>query len=176
MDTRNTSRSNRNNSVGKGRGSSATRNNISIGLQSSTSSPKPKVVHSPAIRPVGPQQVHRTNSSNSLPSSALFQDIQIMSNQNSNPQPQVNISGCEARAFNPTMNNTYEQISVPNNTAPNLNFNSTTSSPFDSLIALMQQTMRNTQEEFRRELTSIRASIAQIGTVPLPNTLRPTES
>lgn len=30
----------------------------------------------------------------------------------------------------------------------------------------MQQSMRNTQEEFRRELTSIRASIAQIGNIP----------
>ncbi|KAI8114969.1 hypothetical protein CVS40_12746 [Lucilia cuprina] len=173
METRNSSRGNRNSSSGQGRGSSATRNNVSAELQSSTSSPKPRVVHSPANRQPPTQQIHRPQSSNSLPSSTLFQDIQLLSNQNSASEPHVNISCSERAPVEPTMNPVNEQFSLPSNNAPLVLNNSASS--LDSLIALMQQTMRNTQEEFRKELTSIRASIAQIGSVPTSNVNRQPE-
>ncbi|KAI8119349.1 hypothetical protein CVS40_9139 [Lucilia cuprina] len=176
METRNSSKGSRNSSFGKGRGSS-TSHNIATDFQSSSSSPKPKVVHSPANRPI-PQQTQRPQSSSSLPSSSLFQDIQIVSDQHLTSQPQVNISGSEGIAFNPSMNPAYDQFSNPANNAPlvpNANTNAASSSSFDSLIALMQQTMRNTQEEFRKELTSIRASIAQIGSIPSSSINRPPE-
>lgn len=97
METRNSSKNNRNSSFDRGRGATSARNNVSLELQSSTSSPKPRVVHSPTHRPTVSQQVHRTQSSNSLPSSNLFNDIQILSNQNSLSKPQVNISDSDAQ-------------------------------------------------------------------------------
>ncbi|XP_046811038.1 uncharacterized protein DDB_G0292186-like [Lucilia cuprina] len=159
METKNTSRGSRNSSFGKGGGFS-TSHNVPTDFQSSSSSPKPKVVHSPANRPI-PQQIPRPQSSSSLSSSSLFQDIQIVI-KNLTSQPQANITGSEGIAFNPAMNTAYDQFSNPGNGAPlvpNTNNDATSLSSFDSLIALIQQTMRNTQEEFRKELTSIRASI-----------------
>lgn len=57
-----------------------------------------------------------------------------------------------------------------NNDAPlMLNFenrNSNPTTPLDSLITLMERTMKNTQEEFRKELAEIRRSISQISVNP----------
>ena len=61
----------------------------------------------------------------------------------------------------------------PNSTNSPTNPNNTNS--FDSLIALMQQTMWAIQEEFCRELTSIRESISQIGNAPTTSSNRPPE-
>ncbi|XP_046803807.1 uncharacterized protein LOC124419231 [Lucilia cuprina] len=176
MNTRNSSRGSKNSSFSRTRGLSASRNNISIELQDSTGA-KPKVVHSPTNR----SQVNRAQSSSNLSSASLFQDIVVMDNQSSTSQPQLVATSGEIpprSSLNPNVD-PFMHTSVPNSNAavlPNTNYvNPNASNSFDSLLALMQQTMRTTQEEFRRELTSIRESISQIGSAPTSSSNRPPE-
>ena len=199
MNTRQSARGNLNNSSIRGRrSSSASRNNISIELQGAVSKTRTKVVHSPATntsdenRPIertqstnglnlpssAPRPTVEPQSSGSLPTSLLVPDIEIMDNQELPAQARIFVpisGGVSATGSNPVPNPQHEQTSshnitmlvIPNND----NMNSNTS--FDSLIALMEQTMRNTREEFRRELSSIRDSISQIGSVNQSTTSRP---
>ncbi|KAI8126494.1 hypothetical protein CVS40_3303 [Lucilia cuprina] len=196
MNTRQSARGNLNISGIRGRrSSSASRNNISIELQGAIPKSRSKVVHSPTgnknnplersqssnslnLSTSAPKPTAEPQSSGSLPSSSLFQDIEIMDNQELSAQAQifVPISGrVSATGTNSMPNPQYEQSANQNINVPvvpnNDNMNSNT--PFDSLIALMEQTMRNTREEFRRELSSIKDIISQIGSVNQPTTSRP---
>ncbi|KAI8119916.1 hypothetical protein CVS40_8757 [Lucilia cuprina] len=133
-------------------------------------------------RTTAPQPVQRTLSSNSLPSTTLFHDIQLVDNQNSSSQPDIfntmnpninlnmnpNINQNINPALNSNINPNYDNLSSSSHNAP-LVLNTEIPGPstsFDSLIALMLQTMKNTQEEFRKELSTIRQSIAQISVAP----------
>lgn len=178
MNTRNSARGLKNSSINRGRGSSASRNNISIDLQSS---PKPKVVHSPVRRPSIPH-LERAQSSTSLTSANIFQDTVAMDNQHSLSQHHLVQASEEIpsrSSLNPNVD-PFVQSYVPSNSnplVPNTNtVNSNNASSFDSLFASMEQTMRNTQEEFRKELTSIRESISRIGSAPTVASSRPPES
>lgn len=200
MNTRNSSRG-LGSSGARGRSQrslSSSRNNISIELQDSVSGSRPKVVHSPAKTPAPKTKPteglnilrsptrdipianlgERTQSSSSLPVSSLFHDIEIMENQDLSVHAQVFVplSGrCEASGPNTLTNPQFEppvlQTNVP--LASNTNVNQGDSSSLDSLITLMEQSMRNTREEFRKELSSIRDSISRIGISNQPNTFKP---
>lgn len=169
MNTRSSSRGSKSNSFSRPRGSSATRGNIPVDLQS-TCDPKPKVVHSPKIvhSPTAIPRVSRTQSSNSLNSAALFQDISVMDNQNSVSQPHL-VETSEERfsrsSLNPNVNPyVFPSTSTTAPLVPNTTSTNSTNTPsFDSLVAFMEQTIRNTQDEFRRELSVIRESISHIG-------------
>lgn len=179
METRSSSRGNINHSLGKGRGHSTSRNNLSFETQSNNSGSKPRVVHSPASRPTqqnvhtpdnrsvqqnvhitpsrpqqpithtpvnrhnphnvpitpdrplqpiihspvnipldqnahssaniaAPQNLPRSPTLNILPSSSLFQDIQLLSNLNLASQAQVNNSGGDT-ITNHTMNSQFSE-------------------------------------------------------------------
>lgn len=176
MNTRNSSRGARNNSFTGTRGSSTFGNNISIDLQDSSGA-KTKVVHSPAPR----TQVNRAQSSGNLSSSSLFQDIVVTDNQNSASQPQLVAAPEEIPSrsslnpnVDPLVHASTSSSGAPR--APNTDYaNPNSTNSFDSLVALMQQTIWTTQEEFRRELTSIRESISQIGNAPTTSSNRPPE-
>ncbi|KAI8116854.1 hypothetical protein CVS40_11144 [Lucilia cuprina] len=137
-----------NNCRGRGRSGSASSNNISIELQDQATSSKARVVHSPAVKTThkATLQVPRTQSCSNLD----IQNISTMNNPNLLPQSFTHSQGQDSEVIN----------------QPELNVNapsSNTATPFDTLITLMEQTMQNTREEFRRELSSIRDSISQIG-------------
>lgn len=176
MNTSYSARGTKNNSFTRGRGFSTVRNNISIESQDSVNSPKSKVLHSPAnITTVQsqpgkgsknspasittiPPQVQKANSKSSLPHLTLFQDIRLLDNQTSSSQPHI-FCHEENSLSDPIMNSRRNFSSVGNNVPSvsnthNRNANSVTS--FDSLFTLMEQTIRNTQEEFRRKLSTIR--------------------
>lgn len=194
MNTRNSSRGNLNKSGIRGRGSSSTsRNNISIELQGACPKTRPKVVHSPSANssnkshPIEGNQSAFTSAprpagetQSSLPISTHFGDLKIMDNQGLSAQAQnfAPISDTvSATETDHIQKNQYEQSAGHDNNAPVIsnedNMNSNTNTPFDSLIALMEQTMRNTREEFGRELSSIKDIISQIGGVSQPTTARP---
>ncbi|XP_046806055.1 uncharacterized protein LOC124419698 [Lucilia cuprina] len=155
MNTRSSSVGGLNSSLNRGRGarsSSASRNNIPVEI-SNLSGTKSKVVHSPNVNKSG--EVQRTVSTESLPSQVLFSDIQVMDNQNIPSQIQ-NLMPSSNRDSTSGMN------PVPADNAATVP-NTSSGSSLDSLMALMEQTMLNTREEFRRELNAIRDSISQIG-------------
>ncbi|KAI8120413.1 hypothetical protein CVS40_8358 [Lucilia cuprina] len=154
MNTRSSSVGGQNNSFNRGRGarsSSASRNNIPVEIKD-TSNSKSRVVHSPVVNKSG--QVQRTTSVESLPSQPLFQDIQVMENQNI-PQTPQNFMPSGSRDSISGINTASDNAAaVPT---------SNTGSSLGLLMALMEQTMLNTREEFRRELNAFRDSISQIG-------------
>ena len=195
MNTRNSSRDNSRISGIRGRSvRTSSRNNISIDLQDQVPGSGSKVVHSPAPRPSISKPLGRTESSNSLnlsttntlatrlaeegrssSTSLLFQDIQIMDNQELSANAQAFVPSNESISVTGPSRVMNEPSMNPINTYANNNMNTTTNTPFDSLIALMEQSMRNTREEFRKELSSIRDSISQIGSANQSNTFRPSE-
>ncbi|KAI8116940.1 hypothetical protein CVS40_11085 [Lucilia cuprina] len=127
---------------------STSRNNISIELQDPPTISNPRVAHSPAAKnlPKPTQQAHRAQSFSDLPT-----------NTDTLPQNFV-LSGQQFY----TNFSVIELTNNPSVATGNVNV-SNSSTPFDTLITMMEQTMRNTREEFRRELSSIRDSISQIG-------------
>lgn len=183
MNTRNSTRGLGNSSLNSGSGpnsSSSSRNNTSVEIQDTRSRNKSRVMHSPVLRPTGQEQ--RSASTSNLSSNPLLPDIQMMENQDSrNSIPlsgRASVSGSNPNINLPvdTLNRPTENVAVVhnenlastslgslmgNNNAP-IATNQSLSS-LDSLMALMEQTMRTTREEFRRELDTIRDSISQIG-------------
>ncbi|KAI8118509.1 hypothetical protein CVS40_9864 [Lucilia cuprina] len=149
---------------GSRRSLSASRNNISIDLQDSTSNPKPRVVHSP-VRSTGTKpKVQTPQNSKSTSTNQNIQHTQVMDTNNLNSSQNANMVQSD---YPSVSNNNSQQTSNPINSEANRD------TPMDSLIALMEQTMKNTREEFRRELISIRESISQIGNTNTSIPFRP---
>lgn len=147
-----------NNSRGRGRSTSDSRNNISIEIWDPPATSKPPVVHSPVVRNIQtqPQLVFQSQSCNNSTSNVETDNIPTMNNPNSLPQP---FSTSEASNIS-LSGNTNEQ---PRPSASGLNLGNSTT--LDTLISMMERTMQNTRDEFRKELLSIRESISQFGNV-----------
>lgn len=158
MNTRNRGTQN-NTSFSRGRNRSlrASRHNISI--EGTPKYTKPLTVHSPVEKntPQAPPQVTRAQSFTNLPTNSNKTNVVIMDN-NPSSLPH-NFFALKEQS------SSFSNIGMANNppmtTSNGSNSNNTT--PFDNLITIMKETIRNTREEFRKELSSIRDSISQIG-------------
>lgn len=158
-----------NRSQGRGYSTPRNSNNISIDLQDSfyNSKKTTPVVHSPVNKTS--TQVPKNHRSSNLHLSPLTGNSDTMEdnfNLPSHSQMQLPLKdqaqgNSSNTSLNPNENLPPAATNVPPAGSNSNNIDST--SPYDSLIAMMQHSMQNTREEFRREMTSLRNSISQIG-------------
>ncbi|GBP03955.1 hypothetical protein EVAR_91089_1 [Eumeta japonica] len=175
MITRSSDKSRLSDSFKKNTGSStASLNNITIRPQAQTGA-MPRVLRSP-IATQSEEGGMDDQGAIGGQSPEAFQDLIDMNQQNSGFGLQQG-EPVERAPRRSSLNPNVEPFINPSSNAPLITRSNVANigplNSFESITAIMEQAMRNTQEEFRRELVSIKESIAQMGISQMPS--RPRE-
>ncbi|GBP06340.1 Transposon Tf2-6 polyprotein [Eumeta japonica] len=196
MNTRNSVKRGKGSSFSRGRSSSSSRNNISIELTENTSSrarvlhsPLNRASFTQSARTDLPTEeplvgassddpVDKSHSVLGIENSSFhnaglldFGNFDLGVDQDPTSQHNINLYSAQPSALNRTMNPSQNSNMASGSNTAQLAHNSehqnvNMASSLDTLFALIEQTMKNTQEEFRRELSSVKQSIAQMNITP----------